>query len=92
MHTHSELNIQPQGYEVMCHCQGLKNICTFHFTSNMIFKTCIQAKQYIQKPQENEKILKLKSFLDIINKTICEYFREEKVFNILCILHFQKEV
>ena len=74
MHTHSELNIQPQGYEVMCHCQGLKNICTFHFTSNMIFKTCIQAKQYIQNTQENEKGLKLKSFLDIINKNHLRIF------------------
>ena len=74
----------------MCHCQGLKNICTFHFNSNMIFKTCIKAKQYTytKKLKEKEKVLKLKSFLEIINKKICEYFKDKKVFNILCIIQY----
>ena len=33
----------------------------------MILKTCIQAKN-INKKKGNEKVLKLKSFLDIIDK------------------------
>ena len=72
----------------MCHWQGLKNICTFHFNSNIILETCIQAKQYIKKTQENERVLKLKSFLDIIDKNNLLIFKEKNVFNILHIIQY----